>query len=572
VSARLIGRTGRTAGQDFAITGVAAIGAAPDSEIRIVAPGVSRKHARIVVENDQYFLEDAGATNGTFLNGGRVTREPLRHLDVITLGRDVDLIFLKREGETPAAPAPDQITGARVQIIDGPDAGSVVDVPKGEVTFGRAPSCNVVLASGLISKVHARIQRTANQVVLQDLQSINGTFVNGGRVDSVQVLKNGDVINFAGVRSVSVAIDGPGAAMKTTVAAATSDEPAFNQEWKTRFVWAPDELAAIEAARAEAMQLAALRSAPAAEKKAAPAPLPRRTDAAKADGAAAAAAKPGPAPPKPAAAPANPPAAPVAPKPAAAAAKPPAAAVPPKPPAAAAAANADAAKPSVEAPPIAPKPTPPIAPKSAGAREAVAPPAAVEAARAANPPAPPVRAAEVPVAPVTPPMPPAAAAQAQAHVAMPAGPAQAAVQDAEAAVKPGAPIPVKRESAGPTPAAAGADRTMVKMPDDDRTIVVPKTPRLIGVRLVSAGVPISVGVGTFVIGRAVGADVRLDDRQVSRSHARLVVDETSASIEDLQTVNGTLVNGKEVKARQPLRHGDTVQLGASEFKVELITA
>ena len=96
MSARLIGRTGPTAGQDYLLTGVAIIGAAPDSQIRIVAPGVSRTHARIVVENGQYFVEDAGATNGTFLNGGRISREPLRHLDVITLGRAVDLIFVER--------------------------------------------------------------------------------------------------------------------------------------------------------------------------------------------------------------------------------------------------------------------------------------------------------------------------------------------------------------------------------------------------------------------------------------------------------------------------------------------
>ena len=64
MSARLIGRTGPTAGQDYLLTGVAIIGAAPDSQIRIVAPGVSRTHARIVVENGQYFIEDAGATNG----------------------------------------------------------------------------------------------------------------------------------------------------------------------------------------------------------------------------------------------------------------------------------------------------------------------------------------------------------------------------------------------------------------------------------------------------------------------------------------------------------------------------
>src|SRR5262249_61130890 len=111
------------------------------------------------------------------------------------------------EGDT-APPTVDRVTNARVQIADGPEAGTVAEIPKGEVTFGRAPSCNVVLASGLISKMHARIQRTSNQVVLQDLQSINGTFVNGTRVDSVVVLKNGDVVSFAGVRSVTVSIEG----------------------------------------------------------------------------------------------------------------------------------------------------------------------------------------------------------------------------------------------------------------------------------------------------------------------------------------------------------------------------
>src|SRR5262249_51866986 len=145
-------------------------------------------------------------------------------------------------------------------------------IPKGEVTFGRAPSCNVVLASGLISKMHARIQRTSNQVVLQDLQSINGTFVNGARVDSVVVLKDGDVISFAGVRSVKVSIDGARDA-KTAEAAAAMAEPAFSQEWKTRFVWEADELALLEAARAEAMQLAALR-APAEKKPAGAAAKP----------------------------------------------------------------------------------------------------------------------------------------------------------------------------------------------------------------------------------------------------------------------------------------------------------
>jgi len=486
MSARLIGRTGATAGRDFPLVGVASIGASADSEIRIVARGVSRRHARIVVERDQYFLEDAGATNGTFLNGGRIQREALRHLDVITFGRDVDLIFIRREGETPA-PIADRIANARVQVTDGAEAGTVVDVPKGELTFGRAPSCNVVLASGLISKVHARIQRTANQVVLQDLQSINGTFVNGARVDSVVVLKTGDVISFAGVRSVAVTIEGSGGAPgagKAVDAPLPTGEPTFSQEWKTRFVWEPEELALIEAARAEAMQLAALRAPDAAgaaveKKPAAPAAKPAAPAPVKAEGNMAASAK-----------------APVA-------------AVSPK---------AD----------IKPPPPAPI--------EKVVPQAEVK----------------------------------------PAGPAQAAVQRAAAApIKPGAPVLITPE---PTKAAEDEPApTMMVVPGEaaragDATVPgAAKAPRLRGIRLIGPGIPISLGLGTFIVGRAVGSDVRLDDRQVSRSHARVTVDETSASIEDLQTVNGTLVNGKEVKGRHQLRSGDKVQFGGSEFKVELAT-
>jgi pSer/pThr/pTyr-binding forkhead associated (FHA) protein len=477
-----MGRTGATAGRDFVLMDVARIGAAPDNEIRVAAPGVSRRHARIVAEKGEYFLEDAGATNGTFLNGGRVQREALRHLDVITLGRAVELIFIRREGETPA-PRRDQITDARVKLVDGPEAGTIVEVPKGELTFGRAPSCNVVLASGLISKVHARLQRTGNQLVLQDLQSVNGTFVNATRVDSIVVLKNGDVISFAGARSVSVAIEGA-AASPAAAPPAVADEPAFNQEWKTRFVWAPDELALIEAERAEAMQLAALRA-------------PGVTDAAADKKAAAAAKPPTPAAPKP---------------PAVAAAKPPAAAAP-KPPATGA-----------PKPPDATAPKPQDAAKGGDtAAKAIAAPAKAAAA----------------------PMPPK--------------------PEAAASSKP--PEPPEMDEPPPTVAV----RTSEIGPGGVTAPLGVRAPRLRGIKLISAGPPISRGLGTFVVGRAAGSDVRLDDRQVSRSHARIVVDETSATIEDLQTVNGTLVNGKEIKAHQKLHAGDTVQFGASEFKVELIT-
>ena len=52
---------------------------------------VSRRHARIVLQDGQYFLEDQGSTNGTFVNRGRRLepgqRQPLRDGDEIIVGK-----------------------------------------------------------------------------------------------------------------------------------------------------------------------------------------------------------------------------------------------------------------------------------------------------------------------------------------------------------------------------------------------------------------------------------------------------------------------------------------------------
>jgi DNA-binding winged helix-turn-helix (wHTH) protein len=63
------------------------IGRAPDAQIFIDAPSISRQHARVIVTNGEASLEDAGSKNGTQLNGKRLT-EPavLRDGDEIRAG------------------------------------------------------------------------------------------------------------------------------------------------------------------------------------------------------------------------------------------------------------------------------------------------------------------------------------------------------------------------------------------------------------------------------------------------------------------------------------------------------
>ncbi|NNC05374.1 FHA domain-containing protein, partial [Corallococcus exiguus] len=67
--------------------------------------------------------------------------------------------------------------------------------------------------------------------------------------------------------------------------------------------------------------------------------------------------------------------------------------------------------------------------------------------------------------------------------------------------------------------------------------------------------------GAVVIGRAVGADVVVEDASVSRQHARVGVAEGEAFIADLGSHNGVRVNGERVQGTRPLDGGDVVTLG-----------
>jgi hypothetical protein len=68
------------------------IGRSRECDLTVTDGNASRRHAEIVREGDSYFVVDLGSTNGTELNGKRVTREKLTDGDRITLGA-TDVVF-----------------------------------------------------------------------------------------------------------------------------------------------------------------------------------------------------------------------------------------------------------------------------------------------------------------------------------------------------------------------------------------------------------------------------------------------------------------------------------------------
>jgi hypothetical protein len=116
--------------------------------------------------------------------------------------------------EKNAAPAPDKAaepnldqtmvpkkktTVSRKRSVVGsltPDSApdNVFPLLDSEYTIGRSSSHSISIPDGSVSSNHARIVRTDKGFVLEDLQSRNGTFVNGEQITGQRLLVDGDLI------------------------------------------------------------------------------------------------------------------------------------------------------------------------------------------------------------------------------------------------------------------------------------------------------------------------------------------------------------------------------------------
>jgi FHA domain-containing protein len=75
-------------------------------------------------------------------------------------------------------------------------------------------------------------------------------------------------------------------------------------------------------------------------------------------------------------------------------------------------------------------------------------------------------------------------------------------------------------------------------------------------------------IGGLSIGRSKDADVRIDDRYASSIHARLFSREGRHFVEDMNSTNGTELNGAALAGEADLVDGDTIQIGDTVFRFE----
>lgn len=71
--------------------------------------------------------------------------------------------------------------------------------------------------------------------------------------------------------------------------------------------------------------------------------------------------------------------------------------------------------------------------------------------------------------------------------------------------------------------------------------------------------------GETLLGRSATCHVTIEDPLVSRQHARILIEGSNATVEDLASRNGMVVNGRQLNGRHELKDGDRIRIGTQEL-------
>jgi ABC transport system ATP-binding/permease protein len=155
------------------------IGRAADVDLILSHPEVSRRHCRILLEHETWFIEDLGSQRGTAVNGSRISgRTALKPGDQIRVGPVILAFGLGTEEPSGAVELANPLGSV---LYKGTPAAIIPLSP--HLIFGRSEEVDVLLSDPVVSRRHAMIESGPKGYRLLDLHSKSGSFVNGRRFD-----------------------------------------------------------------------------------------------------------------------------------------------------------------------------------------------------------------------------------------------------------------------------------------------------------------------------------------------------------------------------------------------------
>ena len=104
---------------------------------------------------------------------------------------------------------------AVLEVLNGELQGQRIEIADARATIGRYPFCNIVLNNKNVSREHAQIVRKDSLYYIEDLNSLNGTSLNGHRITQKTLLNDQDVIGIYDVK-IAVVLDESGVLQLST--------------------------------------------------------------------------------------------------------------------------------------------------------------------------------------------------------------------------------------------------------------------------------------------------------------------------------------------------------------------
>jgi pSer/pThr/pTyr-binding forkhead associated (FHA) protein len=206
------------------------IGRDAGSDVVVPRNEVSRRHAEVTPTDSGYVVRDM-SSNGVYVNGERVQgSQRLARADVIRVGGEEFRFYADVENPTPASPSPATGEGvvlradtpapslantlfnqravgdpravlATLEVLnEGPSKGVRYPIRTALAHIGRGANNDVRLTDESVSEIHAKIQRRGDGWYAVDMNSTNGTWVDGSRITGERRLEGAPDIRFGGVK------------------------------------------------------------------------------------------------------------------------------------------------------------------------------------------------------------------------------------------------------------------------------------------------------------------------------------------------------------------------------------
>lgn len=207
------------------------IGRKMDNDVVIDNLSVSGHHARVVEESGTYFIEDTGSTNGTFLNDTKIAKQRLQSGDQIRVGKHIlvyeDETATVKPKSAPAAaldgdktiyapppvgdrtlkrveePKEDVLPGGKMGVllvVTGQTDKNEYKLPDRVSVIGSQDTAVVKLTGWFAPKVAALISRDETAYGISLSEDSKKILVNGASISGRCELKDGDLIEVAGVK------------------------------------------------------------------------------------------------------------------------------------------------------------------------------------------------------------------------------------------------------------------------------------------------------------------------------------------------------------------------------------